>query len=78
MLKQFQKEWNLDSVYVVDSALYSAENLRQLGQLKWVRVGKVWRSYLTFVLETEMLPPYVVIDLYQKRWRIEDAFNTVK
>jgi Transposase DDE domain len=43
-----------------------------------VRVGKVWRSYLTSVLEPEILPPYVVIDLYQKRWRIEDAFNTVK
>jgi hypothetical protein len=43
-----------------------------------IRVGKVWRSYLTSVLEPEILPPYVVIDLYQKRWRIEDAFNTVK
>lgn len=40
-----------------------------------VRVGKTWRSYLTSVLEPEVLPPYVVIDLYQKRWRIEDAFN---
>lgn len=43
-----------------------------------VRVGKVWRSYLTSVLNPEVLPPYVVIDLYQKRWRIEDAFNVVK
>ena len=43
-----------------------------------VRVGKVWHSYLTSVLDPEILPPYVVIDLYQKRWRIEDAFNTVK
>jgi hypothetical protein len=43
-----------------------------------VRVGKSWRSYLTSVLEPEILPPYVVIDLYQKRWRIEDAFNIVK
>ena len=43
-----------------------------------VRRGKVWHSYLTSVLEPEVLPPYVVIDLYQKRWRIEDAFNTVK
>ncbi|MDJ0691380.1 MAG: IS4 family transposase [Xenococcaceae cyanobacterium MO_188.B32] len=43
-----------------------------------VRVGKVWRSYLTSVLDPEILPPYIVIDLYQKRWRIEDAFNTVK
>ncbi len=25
-----------------------------------------------------VLPPYVVIDLYQKRWRLEDAFNLVK
>jgi hypothetical protein len=43
-----------------------------------IRVGKVWRSYLTSVLDPEILPPYVVIDLSQKRWRIEDAFNTVK
>ncbi|TAE54607.1 MAG: hypothetical protein EAZ88_08675 [Oscillatoriales cyanobacterium] len=25
-----------------------------------------------------MLPPYVVADLYQRRWRIEDIFCTVK
>ena len=43
-----------------------------------VRVGKVWRSYLTSVLDPEILPPYVVIDLYRRRWRIEDAFNVVK
>ena len=43
-----------------------------------IRVGKAWHSYLTSVLDPEILPPYVVIDLYQKRWRIEDAFNTVK
>lgn len=28
--------------------------------------------------DPEVLPPYVVADLYRKRWRIEDAFNTVK
>jgi len=43
-----------------------------------IKVGKVWRSYLTSVLDPEVLPPYVVIDLYEKRWRIEDAFNLVK
>jgi Transposase DDE domain len=43
-----------------------------------LRKGKVWHSYLTSVLDPEVLPPYVVIDLYQKRWRIEDAFNVVK
>lgn len=43
-----------------------------------VRSGKAWHSYLTSVLEPTILPPYVVADLYQRRWRIEDAFNTVK
>ena len=43
-----------------------------------VKSGKVWHSYLTSVLDPEILPPYVVADLYRKRWRIEDAFNTVK
>ncbi len=43
-----------------------------------VKSGKVWHSYLTSVLEPEILPPYVVADLYGKRWRIEEAFNTVK
>lgn len=47
-------------------------------RLMEVRVGKVWRSYLTSVLEPEILPLYVVIDLYQKRWRIEDAFNLLR
>lgn len=43
-----------------------------------VRSGKTWHSYLTSVLEPHILPPYVVADLYRRRWRIEDAFNTVK
>ena len=37
-----------------------------------------WRSYLTSVQNPEILPPYVVADLYQRRWRIEEAFCTVK
>lgn len=43
-----------------------------------VRSGKTWHSYLTSVLDPHILPPYVVADLYRRRWRIEDAFNTVK
>ena len=43
-----------------------------------VRSGKTWHSYLTSVLDPTILPPYVVADLYRRRWRIEDAFNTVK
>lgn len=43
-----------------------------------IRSGKTWHSYLTSVLEPSILPPYVVGDLYQRRWRIEEAFNLVK
>ena len=43
-----------------------------------VRSGKMWHSYLTSVIDPTILPPYVVADLYRRRWHIEEAFNTVK
>ena len=43
-----------------------------------IRSKKQWHSYLTSVLDPTILPPYVVADLYRRRWRIEQAFNTVK
>lgn len=48
--------------------------------LRWVQVrwGKVWYSYLTSVLDPTVLPPFVVADLYARRWRIEESFNTIK
>jgi hypothetical protein len=43
-----------------------------------IRFGRIWYRYLTSVLDPEILPPFVVADLYRRRWRIEDAFNTAK
>ena len=43
-----------------------------------VRSGKTQHSYLTSVLDSQILRPYVVADLYRQRWRIESAFCTVK
>jgi len=43
-----------------------------------VRFGKQWYRYITSVLDPEVLPPFVVADIYRRRWRIEDAFNTAK
>jgi hypothetical protein len=43
-----------------------------------VRFGKLWYRYLTSVLDPTVLPPFVVADLYRRRWRIEEAFYTVK
>jgi hypothetical protein len=43
-----------------------------------VQFGRVWYQYLTSVLDPTVLPPFVVADIYRRRWRIEEAFNTVK
>jgi len=37
-----------------------------------------WFRYLTNVLDPHVLPPAGVAQLYQQRWRIEDAFNVAK
>jgi hypothetical protein len=47
-------------------------------RLVQVRFGSTWYSYLTSVLDPHQLPPFVVADLYRRRWRIEEAFCTVK
>ena len=43
-----------------------------------IRHGSSWYRYLTSVLEPDVLPPYVVSDLYSRRWRIEESFLLLK
>jgi len=43
-----------------------------------VKHGSTWYRYLTSVIEPEVLPPYIVADLYARRWRIEETFLTLK
>ena len=43
-----------------------------------IKNGNCWYRYLTSVLDPEILPPYVVADLYARRWRIEETFNLLK
>ena len=43
-----------------------------------IKVGKTVHSYITSVIDPNVLPPHVVADLYRRRWRIEDAFHIVK
>jgi len=35
-LQAFAQQWDVDGVLVADAALYSAENLQQLGSLRWI------------------------------------------
>lgn len=43
-----------------------------------VLVDCQWHRYITSVLDPTILPPFVVADLYRRRWRIEDAFHAAK
>lgn len=43
-----------------------------------IKVGKTSYSYITSVLDPQILPSLVVADLYRRRWRVEEAFYTVK
>ncbi|MEM9276657.1 MAG: IS4 family transposase [Cyanobacteria bacterium P01_F01_bin.143] len=43
-----------------------------------IRHGRSWHRYLTSVLEPHILPPFVVGDLYSRRWRIEESFLLLK
>lgn len=40
--------------------------------------GTTWYRYLTSVTDPAVLPTAVVVDLYRRRWRIEEAFFIVK
>lgn len=43
-----------------------------------IRHSRSWYRYLTSVLDFSVLPPYVVEDLYSRRWRIEESFLLLK
>jgi hypothetical protein len=84
---------NNKALFTVENALTNSYNIRDrivtMGagnqttpcitmRLVEIKVGKAWYSDLTSVLDSLILPPYVVADLYSRRWRIEEAFNVVK
>lgn len=71
-----QSESHRDQVILLGVKRQQAPQVRL--RLIQVRCGKTWYSYLTSVLDPEVLPPFVVADLYRRRWRIEEAFSTVK
>lgn len=74
--------------YQIKQVLHKSANLHDtiilLGQdnlpMRLVEMnyqGK-WYRYLTSELDPERLPPLYIVALYWQRWRIEDAYKTVK
>jgi len=43
-----------------------------------VLIGNRWHRSLTNVLDPAILAPAAIVDLYSRRWRIEDAFHIAK
>jgi hypothetical protein len=77
-----------NAVYQVQQVLHKNANLHDalilLGQeqlpMRLVRVQYqgTWYRYLTNELDPLRLPPLYIVALYWQRWRIEDAYKTVK
>ena len=68
LLKRFKTEWNIDSIYVADSALYSAKNLQQLVKLKWITL--VPRSIKTTKILAESIAEEAFVESEISGYRI--------
>lgn len=64
-----------DSVITLGGAQHQCTHPMRLVEVLWQ--GK-WYRYLTNVLDAQRLPAEVILALYAQRWRIEDAFLTIK
>jgi len=51
---------------------------RQLVRLVQVLYQGKWYRYISNELDAEHLPAHYLVALYWQRWRIEDAYNTIK
>ena len=77
-----------NAAYQVKQVLHKSAHIHDaivlLGQeqlpvrLVEVQYKDKWYRYLTSELDPERLPPLYVVALYWQRWRIEDAYKTVK
>jgi hypothetical protein len=63
---------------IVRLGQYRSNPCRQPVRVVEVQIHGTWRAYLTNVLDPEVLSAADVIDLYARRWKIEEAFLVTK
>ena len=63
---------------VVRLGLYRSSTCHHPLRLIEVQIGTQWHRYLTNVLDPTVLSTAQVVDLYGRRWRIEEAVSLVK
>ncbi len=78
-LKYQTERWLVRTARVHDQVVWigSGAERQQVRLVEVLYAGK-WYRYLTSELDFERLPTAYVVALYWQRWRIEDAFNSVK
>jgi hypothetical protein len=64
-----------DSVIALGAAQNRCVQPMRLVEVLW---RGQWYRYLTNVLDAQRLPAEIILALYAQRWRIEDAFHTIK
>jgi hypothetical protein len=63
---------------VVKLGLYRSTPCTHLVRVVEVKTGKSWRPYATNVLDPAILSVADIVDLYGRRWKIEEAFLVTK
>lgn len=63
---------------IISLGLYRSNPCKHPVRLVEVCIGGIWHAYLTNVLDREVLSSADVVDLYGRRWRIEEAFLLAK
>jgi transposase len=54
LTREFRQQWDIDALFVADAALYTAGNLAQMEQLRWVsRVPATLTSAKQLLLDIE-------------------------
>ena len=64
--------------YIIQFGKYASNPCKHPVRLVEVLIKGCWHRYLTNVLDPMILSTADVVDLYEQRWRIEDAFLLVK
>ncbi|HHP7230159.1 MAG TPA: IS1634 family transposase [Xenococcaceae cyanobacterium] len=65
LIREFKREWSLETLFVADAALYSAENLQQIQSLQWLsRVPATVKESTTLLTLPDELFNHSTIDGY--------------
>ncbi|MEL6456381.1 MAG: IS1634 family transposase [Cyanobacteria bacterium J06623_5] len=80
LMSEFAKNWQMDSVFVIDAAFYSEPNIQQVGSLKWVsRVPQTLKDAQTLVQrDTAELTPVATTHKDYRMWETTAEYGGIR